>query len=104
MDMSWKPCRVVHCYKIENNVAHIIGLDGIIRLNESATTIWIMSNGKNSIKDILDNLHRKYCTVPKKELFHDVESVIEALTDRGVLIKDWDPLLKDNVMLKENFE
>lgn len=104
MDVNWKPCRVVHCYKVENNIAHIIGFDGIVRLNKTATIIWLMSNGKNTIKDILNELQRKFCTISENDLFHDVNTILEILNSRGILIKDWDPLLKDNVSLKENFK
>lgn len=103
MKLNCKPCRVVHCYKIENGTAHIIGFDGVIRLNESATIIWNMSNGKNSLKDILGELQKIYDTIPENELYKDLEAIINILSDKGILVKDWDPLLKDKISLKENF-
>ncbi|MCI9072372.1 MAG: PqqD family protein [Lachnospiraceae bacterium] len=102
MELNWKPCRVVHCYKIENGVAHIIGFDGVVRLNESATIIWDMSNGKNSLKNILSELEKIYDTVSKNELRNDLETILNVLSDKGLLVKDWDPLLKDNISQKEN--
>lgn len=104
MELNWKPCRVVHCYKVENDITHIIGFDGIIRLNDSATMIWNMANGKNTIEDILNKMQIRYNSVAKQELYLDVENILNHLASRGVLIKDWDPLLKDNVSLREEFK
>lgn len=103
MKMDCKPCRVVHCYKIENGIAHIIGLDGIIRLNKTATIIWSMSNGKNSIFDILNELKRIYYDIAENVLISDIQDIINILVSRGVLVNDWDPLLKDNIIYKEDF-
>lgn len=103
MDLNYTPCRVVHCYKYENNKAYIMGFEGIIRLNETASIVWAMSNGKNNIKDILENMHQKFSSVSEEELLSDIEYIIDALSEKGMIIKDWDPLLKDNVSQKENY-
>ena len=104
MDLDCTPCRVVHCYKYENGKAHVMGFEGVIRLNESASIVWAMSNGKNSINDILEYMHQKYSGISKEELLSDIEYIIDALSKKGVIIKDWDPLLKDNVLQKEKYK
>ena len=104
MNLNCKPCRVVHCYKIENNKASILGFDGIVKLNETATVIWNMSDGKHYIKDILNEMEIKYEGISREELLGDIENIICNLIEKGLLIKDWDPLLKDNVVIKEIFE
>mgnify|MGYP003300118945 CR=1 FL=1 len=104
MELNWKPCRVVHCYKIEDKIAHIIGFDGIIKLDESATIIWNMSNGKHSVSEILSELKRIYSDVSEDILLLDIECILTTLSSSGILIEDWDPLLKDSTALKEEFK
>lgn len=104
MLLDWKPCRVVHCYKIVDGITYIVGFDGIITLNKTATIIWKMVNGKNTVKEIVVQLKKIYIGVDEKILLNDVERVINSLSARGAVIKDWDPLLKDNISYKEDYE
>lgn len=98
--LNWKPCRVVHCYKIEDGYTYIIGFDGIIKLNKTATVVWRMANGKNEVRDIVKELQKQYNDISEKMLLNDIEKIIEKLHLKGILINDWDPLLKDKISFK----
>lgn len=103
MQLDWKPCRVVHCYKIEEGIAYIVGFDGVITLNKSATVVWRMADGKHTVGDIVEELQKLYQGVDAEVLFQDVENVLDRLAQKGSVIRDWDPLLKDRVSDKEKY-
>lgn len=79
MFLDCKPCRVVHCYKIEDKKAHIVGFDGVIVLNSTATIIWNMANGKNTLEEILIYMKTIYEDVDEKTLLRDNRSIIDKL-------------------------
>lgn len=103
MQLDWKPCRVIHCYKIEEGIAYIVGFDGIIKLNKSASVVWRLADGKHTIRDIVDELKKLYQGADSEVLLQDVETVLDRLAEKGSVIRDWDPLLKDQVSEKEKY-
>lgn len=104
VSLSWKPCRVVHCYKIVEGISHIVAYDGIIKLNKTATVVWEMADGKHKVEEIVTTLSCMYEDVSIDILLEDVLSIIQDLVNKGIMMKDWDPLLKDNINYKEKYE
>lgn len=79
--------------KIINDEAVVISLDDIttrekseIRVfNETATRIWELINGKNSIGDIMDKLGREY-DVNDKILHLEVERILKNLYKKNIIL------------------
>lgn len=104
MNLSRKPCRIIHCYKIVDGVSYVVAFDGMIRLNKTATIVWKMADGKHTVEDIINKFREMYKDVSLEMLEEDIGNIIHNLEKKGVLLEDWDPLLKDNISYKEMYK
>jgi radical SAM superfamily enzyme YgiQ (UPF0313 family) len=100
MDFSkWTPCRKVETYKFVDNTTHIIGFDSIIKLNATASKVWKMSDGKHSIKEIVNSLKDEFNGVARDDIEVDVTRILEQLNKKGVIVMNWDPIYKNDILL-----
>ncbi|WPC42609.1 PqqD family protein [Clostridium sp. JS66] len=95
--LDFKPCRVIQSYKIENNKASIIGFNHVVELNSVSTVLWKMSNGKNTVKDIITEILNIFDISDENKVYDDIKKLIDMLHNEGLLIKNWDPLYKDKI-------
>jgi len=68
------------------------GLTGLIRLNRTASFIWLLSDGLHDEKRILEALRRRFPDVPADRLREDMERFLSQAESRGLLVRGWDPL------------
>lgn len=97
---EYKPCRVMGCYKNVNELITIATFGGTIELSEASSIVWMHCDGKHTIQDIIYILYEKY-KINKDSLFNEVCKVIGSLVDNGVLVPNWDPILKKEANMEE---
>jgi len=70
----------------------VYGLSGLIRLNRTASLIWLWSDGHHSVRQILQALRKCFPESPADRLQDEVGRFLSLAESRGLLLCHWDPL------------
>jgi hypothetical protein len=73
-------------------VVTVYSLDGLIRLNQVASSIWLLSDGRHTEEQIRTILRDRFPDVPAQRLKKDLDLFLTEAENRGLLIRCWDPL------------
>jgi hypothetical protein len=96
MDPVKCPYRCSIYWKVEGPdsvpVVTVYGLTSLIRLNPTASFIWLLSDGHHSERQILRALKERFPQVPADRLQEDVERFLSQAESQGFLRRRWDPL------------
>ncbi len=87
MDFSSKPLQnpAVLTRRVFDNEMVLVNADTAVSLaltNETAVTVWEMSDGKNSIQDIIESIQHQFREVPDT-VSSDIQELIDMLARDG---------------------
>jgi hypothetical protein len=82
----------------------VYGLSGLIRLNRTASLIWLRSDGHHSERQILQALREHFPEIPTGQLQEEVGRFLSQAEARGLLLRHWDPLQPYRVIGKRFLE
>lgn len=91
---NYTPCRISECFLDCDGVIEITNYTGVFKLRGVGRQVWLMSDGSNTIADIVDNICKTYELTDRKEIRVQVIKLIKELNRRKALIVNWDPLFK----------
>lgn len=94
---EFKPCKKVNVFKYDDNNIYIASENGVIHLGKAGKIFWIMADGKNTIKSIVDKLCLIYDTNNREEIYNRTIKLMKGLYDKKLLIMNWDPLYKNKL-------
>jgi hypothetical protein len=83
----WKATRSGSCPEI---IAY--GLAGLVRLNRTASFVWLLSDGHHSERQIFQALKEHFTEVPFARLQEEVDRFLSQAESQGILVRCWDPL------------
>lgn len=83
----WKVAGTDACPQIT-----VYGLSGLIRLNRTASLIWLLSDGRRSERQIIDSLGEQYPETQASELREEVGRFLSRAESRGLLLRRWESL------------
>jgi len=99
---NYKPCKITQCYKDDNGIIEVFCSDGYLKLKGAGRIVWIMSDGENTVSDIVDVVSQNNGGSDKNDVYNKVVSLIHGLAEKHLIIPDWDPLYKKSNILKSN--
>jgi hypothetical protein len=70
----------------------VYGLTGLIRLNRTASLIWLLSDGHHSVRQILRALEERFPGIQSSILQEELSRFLSQADSRGLLLRHWDPL------------
>lgn len=90
------PRRLSEIWKLyrETNTVVVIGSNGIVRFNRLGSAIWIMLDGENNIKSIIEELAKAYPSQKRSHIEGDVRAFLNDLIANRLALLEWDPLYK----------
>jgi len=83
----WKVAGTDSCPEVT-----VYGFNGLIRLNRTASLIWLLSDGHHSERQILQALGERFPEVSPDGLQEEVGRFLSQAESRGLLLRQWDPL------------
>jgi len=96
MNKTRNPCRCAIYWKVEGTDSYpqvtVYGLTGLIRLNRTASRIWLLSDGRHSVEEILRALKGRFPGVADSRLREELGQFLSRAEARGLLLRRWDPL------------
>ncbi len=96
--MDYTPCRSINSYKtVENDRVIIITFEGTIMLQGAGREVWMHSDGKTKIGEIIRFLEKKKPSMNRADCKEGVLKLIRQLQSKGILISNWDPLYKNEL-------
>ncbi|MFT4143481.1 MAG: hypothetical protein QM644_03415 [Mobilitalea sp.] len=97
--LEYKPCRAINSFRQnekEDSVA-IVTFDGFITLQGAGKLLWVLADGKHSIKNIIEKLIELSPTADFEKTRVGVFTLVKQLQAKGILIANWDPILKNEL-------
>lgn len=94
---NYKPCRLINSYRINEDSVTVLTFDSMIKLKDASMIMWLNADGKHTISDIIDILKKVYATATYEELYNGVIQLLHQLQKKGIIISNWDPILKDEL-------
>lgn len=95
--LAYKPCRLVNSYFVEESCVKVLTFTKLIKLDSAAKVFWLLADGKHTLQEIIDSLSEQYPDSERKTLYTGVLKLMANLQERGVLITNWDPILKEEL-------
>jgi hypothetical protein len=74
---------------------------GLIRLNQTASLIWRLLDGRHTTEEILFDLRDHFPQVPQERLEGDLEEFLSAAEKEGLILRHWSPLQPYQVLSEE---
>lgn len=94
---NYKPCRLINCYRIDENSITVVTFFKTIKLNSISKMVWIYSDGKHTVSDIINLIEKQYFNIDREVLYKGVLSILDSLKKRGALISNWDGIYKSEL-------
>lgn len=91
--LNYKPCRVTECFQDLNGEIEVVNESGLVRLKGAGHMVWNMSNGNNTIENIVDTICSKK-TFNRDVVIDKVCKMLMELNKRSLIVINWDPLYK----------
>jgi len=82
----------------------IYGLTGLIKLNHTATMIWLLSDGRRSERQILRAVAERFPGISNDRLEEEVGQFLSRAESCGLLMRQWDPLQPYRVIGERSLE
>ncbi|MBU3089187.1 PqqD family peptide modification chaperone [Clostridium gasigenes] len=102
---NYKPCKITQCYKDKDDGIEVLSSDGYLKLRGAGRIVWIMSDGENTISEIVDEILKINESSDRNGAYSKVTNLIRGLADKMLIIPDWDPLYKkSNIMRSEDVQ
>lgn len=76
-------------YKDEHKYRIMTITNGLVEVNETTAYIWLLINGENTIKDIIDKLSSLYPNVSLGNIQNDVCKVINSFVEMETITVNW---------------
>ena len=93
--LHYKPCRVSELYFDINGEIIVRSFEtDVYRFRDASRTIWLMLDGKNSIKTIVNKLCDELCIDDFDGIYNDLLVILNKLQLNSLVVADWDPLFK----------
>jgi hypothetical protein len=70
----------------------LIGPGGVVRLNRTASFIWLLSDGKHPRGTIEQALRDRFPRISGDRIRQDLDGFLAAAEEGGFLLTRWDPL------------
>lgn len=74
---------------------------GLIRLNQTASLIWRLLDGRHTTEEILFALRDHFPQVPRERLEGDLEEFLSVAEKGGLILRHWSPLQPYQVLSEE---
>lgn len=74
---------------------------GLVRLNQTASLIWRLLDGRHDTEEILFALEDRFPQVPRKRLQEDLEEFLSVAETEGLILRHWSPLQPYQVICEE---
>lgn len=97
--LDYKPCRAINSFRqdeAEDSVT-IVTFEGFITLHSAGKFLWLLSDGKHSIGDITDKLMELNPAADYENTRLGICNLVKQLQARGIMIANWDPILKNEL-------
>jgi len=91
---NYTPSRISECYKDKDGIIEITNMTGVFRLSGIGRKIWLMLDGKHTIRDIVDTICVETELKDKQLVKNEVIKLLYNLRKRKAIIVNWDPLYK----------
>ncbi len=94
--LDYKPCRTINSFRqdeTEDSVT-IVTFEGFITLHGAGKLLWLFSDGKHTIKDILDTIMGLHPSTDYEKTRVGICTLVKQLQAKGIIIANWDPILK----------
>ena len=87
-----RPIRIIGFWKEENGKIFVNSFNGEYELDEVASIIWKMCDGRNKIDEIIKKLKKIFKNTGDTEIESDVVELLLDMEKDDLLILDYDPL------------
>lgn len=96
MNSTGIPCRCAVYWKVNGSDSSpevsIYAFSGLIRLNRTASLIWLLCDGHRREPQILQVLEDRFPGVPASRMGEELERFLNQAESRGLLIRNYDSL------------
>ena len=75
--------------------------NGLVRLNDTATIIWGLLDGRHCEEEIVYTLRAQFPLATVARLEEDVEAFLRSAEDRGLILRHWTPLQPYRIIAEE---
>ena len=65
---------------------------GLIRLNETASLVWELMDGRHTVEEMLVALRGQFPNAPGERLKEDLENFLRSAESNGLILRHWTPL------------
>lgn len=90
-----KPHKKLEIWKYSGNEKYplkIVATKGILKFNKTASLIWLLIDGKHTVKDIVAELQVQFPDQNQKEVEKDVIDFCQKLDNIDLIVLNWTPL------------
>ena len=93
---DYTPCRISECFLDKNNEIDVANLNGVdmFRLKGLGRIIWLMSDGNNTIRAIVDHLCSELKSTDREIIRDEVLQIFDAIRNKGAIVVNWNPIYK----------
>ena len=93
---DYMPCRLYESFLEKDNEVEVATTTGAFRMDGVGRIVWLMLDGKHTIKNITDNLciFFEVDESIRESMKEELVTVLEMLRKRDAVIVNWDPLHK----------
>jgi len=90
------PHRLSEIWKLDHETSTVVvlGPDGIVKLNQLGSAIWLRLDGEHTITSIIGELTIAYPSQEQVQIEKDVVEFINNLVVNNLVILRWNPLYK----------
>ncbi len=75
--------------------------DGLVRLNDTASIIWELLDGRHSEKEIVSALRARFPLASVARLEEDVKAFLSSAEAHGLILRHWSPLQPYRIVAEE---
>lgn len=97
--LDYKPCRAINSFRQDEkeDSVTIVTFEGFITLHSAGKLLWLLSDGKHSIGDIIDRLIMLNPAADYENIRVGICTLVKQLQAKGIIIANWDPILKNEL-------
>ncbi len=97
--LDYKPCRTINSFRQDEKEdgVTIVTFDGFITLHGAGKLVWLLSDGKHPIRNMIDHFIELSPSADPEKTRVGVCTLVKQLQAKGILIANWDPILKNEL-------